>query len=57
MRYRPRIRKWTVRAEWMRLHPRKDMKFWMAVSKRVRERNVRHADLSTIKAICEELDI
>lgn len=57
MRYRPRIRKWTVRTEWMRLHPRKDMKFWMAVSKRVRERNVRHADLSTIKAICEELDI
>jgi len=46
-----------VRTAWMHLHPRKDMKFWLAVSKRVRERNVRHADYQSIKAICEELDI
>lgn len=39
----------------MRLHPRRDMGFWIAVSKRVRERKVRHADLTTIKSICQEV--
>ncbi|NBT50386.1 MAG: hypothetical protein EBT12_02315 [Marivivens sp.] len=35
---------------------RKDYGFWIAVSKRVRERGVRHADLSTIRSICEEIN-
>ena len=45
-----------VRAEWMHLHSRKDFAFWLAVAKRVKQRRVKHADLTTIRQICEEVN-
>jgi hypothetical protein len=45
-----------VRTEWMGLHPRNDMRFWLAVALRVKTRSVRHKDFHTIKLICMEVD-
>ena len=54
---RPRKRT-TVRTEWMRLWPKRgrQMSFWIAVGKKVRERGVRHRDLQSIRLICEETE-
>ncbi len=45
-----------VRTEWFVLHPRKDMRFWLAVALRIKTRGVRHKDFNKIKLICLEVD-
>ena len=45
-----------MRTEWFVLHPRKDMRFWLAVALRIKTRGVRHKDFNTIKLICLEVD-
>lgn len=56
MRFNRPKKRVTVRREWFALHPRKDLGFWLAVAKRVRDRKVKHADHATIKSICEEVN-
>lgn len=50
------MRRVKVRTEWYVLHPRRDMRFWLAVALRVKTRSVRHKDFSKIKQICMEVD-
>ena len=50
------MRRVKVRTEWYALHPRRDMRFWLAVALRVKTRSVRHKDFSKIKQICMEVD-
>lgn len=58
MRFERPKKRVTVRTEWMRLWPRRgrQMSFWLAVARKVRERRVKHRDLQAIKLICEETD-
>ena len=46
-----------VPVSWVRAYPRHGFNygFWVAVSKRVRDRRIRHADLASVKRVCMEV--
>lgn len=46
-----------VPMSWVRAYPRHGMnlKFWVAVSMRVRAQRIRHADLDSVRRICMEV--
>ena len=55
--YEPKKKKVTVRADWLHLWPARgrDMAFWAAVGRRVRERGIRHDDAEGVRKVCLEV--